>query len=138
MRNLRRKKLEGLFYNYPRNKKALQFKQEKIESLTSSVPSGWKVDVSRNKTHAEPDSFMVNRVALLEKVEEEFKELQERVELVEMLLSLLDDDYKEFVRLKYFEKKRWDVVADELCIGVRTAFRWRDRILEICSPFLTL
>jgi len=138
MRNLQRKKLEGLFYNYPRNKKALQFKQEKIESLTSSVPSGWKVDVSRNKTHAEPDSFMVNRVALLEKVEEEFKELQERVELVETLLSLLDEDYKEFVRLKYFENKRWDVVADELCIGVRTAFRWRDRIFEICSPFLML
>ena len=138
MRNLRRKKLEGLFYNYPRNKKALQFKQEKIGSLTSSVPSGWKLEVLRNKTHTEPDEYMVNRVSLLEKVEEEFKELQERVDLVEMLLSLLDDDYKEFVRLKYFEKKRWDVVADELCIGVRTAFRWRDRILEICSPFLTL
>ena len=138
MRNLRRKKLEGLFYNYPRNKKALQFKQEKIESLTSSVPSGWTIDVSRNKTHAEPDNFMVNRVALLEKVEEEFKELQERVELVETLLSLLDDDYKEFVRLKYFENKRWDVVADELCIGVRTAFRWRDRIHIICSHILAL
>jgi len=137
MRNLRRKKLEGLFYNYPRNKKALQFKQQKIESLTSSVPSGWTIDVSR-KTHAEPDSFMVNRVSLLEKVEEEFKDLQEQVDLVEMLLSLLNDDFKEFVRLKYFESKRWDVVADELCIGVRTAFRWRDRIFEICSPFLTL
>lgn len=137
MRNLRRKKLEGLFYNYPRNKKALQFKQQKIESLTSSVPSGWTIDVSR-KTHAEPDTFMVNRVSLIEKVEDEFKDLQEQVDLVEMLLSLLDDDFKEFVRLKYFENKRWDVVADELCIGVRTAFRWRERILEICSPFLML
>lgn len=138
MRNLRRKALERLFYDYPRNKKALRFKQEKIESLTSFVPSGWTIEVLRNKTHAEPDNFMVNRVALLEKVEEEFKELQEQVDLVEMLLSLLDDDYKEFVRLKYFENKRWDVVADTLCIGVRTAFRWRDRIFEICSPFLTL
>jgi len=137
MRNLQRKKLERLFYSYPRNKKALQFKQQKIESLTSSVQSGWTIDVSR-KTHAQPDSFMVNRVFLIEKVEEEFKDLQEQVELVETLLSLLDDDYKEFVRLKYFENKRWDVVADELCIGVRTAFRWRDRILEICRPFLTL
>ena len=62
MRNLQRKKLEGLFYNYPRNKKALQFKQQKIESLTSSVQSGWTIDVSRKKTHTQPDSFMVNRV----------------------------------------------------------------------------
>ena len=138
MRNLRRKKLEGLFYTYPRNKKALQFKQEKIESLTSSVPSGWNLEVLRNKSHAQPDSFMVNRVSLIEKVEEEFKDLQQQVDLVEMLLSLLDEDFKEFVKLKYFENKRWDVVADSLCIGVRTAFRWRDRILEICSPFLTL
>jgi len=138
MRNLQRKRLERLFYNYPRNKKALQFKQQKIESLISSVQSGWTIDVSHKKTHAQPDSYMVNRVDLLEKVEEEFKELQEQVELVETLLSLLNEDYKEFVKLKYFENKRWDVVADELCIGVRTAFRWRDRILEICGPLLTL
>ena len=138
MRNLQRKKLEGLFYNYPRNKKALQFKQQKIESLTSSVQSGWTIDVSRKKTHTQPDSFMVNRVSLIKKVEGEFKDLQEQVDLVETLLSLLNEDYKEFVKLKYFENKRWDVVADELCIGVRTAFRWRDRIFEICGPFLKL
>ena len=57
MRNLQRKKLEGLFYNYPRNKKALQFKQQKIESLTSSVQSGWTIDVSRKKTHTQPDEY---------------------------------------------------------------------------------
>lgn len=129
-------KIEKLLFDYNLNKNALRFKQEKINSLRDSVKSNWATNVSSGGTHALPDEGMVSKVEFIQKLEAELQELQDKVNFVEAVMGVLDDDLKKLVKLRYFERRPWGAVCGELCVTARTAFNWRRRLFEIGKAFL--
>lgn len=128
--------IEKLLFDYNINKNALRFKQERLNSLRDSVGSNWTINVSSGGSYTLPDESMANKVEFIQKLEAEMQELQEKINFVETVMTVLDDDLKKLVKLRYFERRSWGVVCAELCITARTAFNWRRRLFDICKPFL--
>lgn len=127
--------IEKLLSDYNLNKNALRFKQERLNSLRDSAGSNWTVNVSSGGNYALPDEPMTNKIEFIQKLEAEVQELQEKINFVETVMTVLDDHLKKLVKLRYFEHRPWGVVCDELCIAAKTAFHWRRRLLEICKSF---
>ena len=70
-----------------------------------------------------------NQVEKILQMEERKNSLVNINLLIDELCSCLDDKYKRFVYLKYFQNKNFPSVAVELKIDERTAYRWNKIVL---------
>lgn len=122
------KKAEAEWYNYHQTLKEIAdlreeimnpFKEEQDENV-----GGGKSNLSGSPTE---------RIATRLTTHKQMNYLVEIVDAIEQVYNVLPDDYKNLIRVKYWNKNNrltWDGIALELSVSKRQAMRWRDDIIQ--------
>jgi len=128
--------IEGCLYGYQENMALLEYKCNKLEVIASSDrPSsiiGDKVIKS-----PEYDNAIVNKIAAMNLLREEIVKLKYKTEPITAVLKYLNDDnaMRKILELRYFEKKSWSQVADELHMSMRHVFNKRRELVKLVGKF---
>ena len=119
------KHVESELYHYHDTKKEIE--RLKKDILLSSTPpdltGGGKSNMPGDPT---------GQTATLMVTHRKIEQLERIVEAIESVVSLLPDEKKKLIKLKYWTKPQtltWEGIAKELHVSRRTAINWRDDIV---------
>lgn len=113
--------------------KRKQMRAEEYKQLASSTPSinydGIRVDGTRNL-----EAPFVKWVGKLIDIQEEIKNLQTKLDLLKdeiigVIETLDNEDYKTLLVLRYLNCKPWEDIADKLYTSLSTVKRWHTKAL---------
>lgn len=119
------KHIESEIFDYTETVKRIQQRREEIMMNTSTDEN---VGGGKSNIPSRPTEQLATRLAEDPKLSED----QRIASAIEHVYNLCDDERKKLIRLKYWtrlHKKNWDVIAQELNISKRQAYRWRDEIV---------
>ncbi len=121
------KKAEAEWYDYHKTLKEIA--NLRLEILNPMKEVDENIGGGRNNNNYSPTESIATRLV----THKQLKYLNEVTEAVESVYNALPDEYKELVRLKYWNKKHeltWDGIALKLNVSKRQAMRWRDEIIQ--------
>lgn len=127
-------KTEILLYNYRNFQSAIQSKQDQIRELET---------YGLRKKSADMTSFtggagFVEVKSELEKVEECIEQLKHSIAVTQAFLQITDDalnklqnePYFDIIRMKYFEGRKIEDIAEELRVDVSTVCRNKNKLIN--------
>lgn len=130
------KKTEAEWYNYHHTLKEIARLREEIMNPFDEEPDeNYGGGVNSVRVPGDPTGKMATRLM----TSKQLNYLTEIVEAIEKVYNALPDDYKELVRVKYWNKNKqlnWDGIALELNISKRQAQRWRNEIVQATVELL--
>lgn len=121
------KDTEREWYNYHRTLKEIIDLRESITNPFSDRDQNSGEGKNSVRSIGKPTESGAIRLT----ASKQLKYVTEIAEVIEQVYNALPDDYKNFVRVRYWSGKdqTWREVADKCHINRATAFRWRDRIM---------
>lgn len=126
-------KTEILLYNYNNFKSAIADKKEQIKIISTSG-----VDKkSKSITYFSPGGYY-NSKDEQEKADDQIERLLQSIVTTENFISIIDDSvnkltdepYFDIIRLKYFEKKTREEIAEHFDVDVRTVTRNKNKLIN--------
>lgn len=125
------KKTESEWYNYHHTLKEIARLREEIMYPFDEEINDPTVVAGSNSVRnpGDPTGRMATRLY----TSKQLSYLNEVVEAIEQVYNALPDNYKELVRIKYWNNNNqmtWDGIALKLCVSKRQAIRWRDDIIQ--------
>lgn len=106
-------------------------------SCSPSSSSQTEERVSKSRSTDAPFTKMVHKVIELEEKVEALKEKRDQLqsEIMAVIETLDDEDYKSLLILRYLQDLEWGMVCAKLSIAKTTAMRWhREAIRKIQVP----
>ncbi len=124
--------IEAELYDYPNTVREIeQLRQEIIES--TSTDAG-QPRVQSNRL-SDPTAYKATRLA----TDRRLRHLEEVRDAIERVYQGLDQERKRLVELKYWQNRLTHRgIAEELHIGERTFYRWKDEIIKAIALELGL
>lgn len=128
-------KTEQLLYNYNNFQSAVKDKYEQIENLRQlGLPQK-----SKSITSVSSNMGMINTDNEYEKIENRIEMLKSTILVTSQFIAIIDsaldkisdDPYYDLIRLKYFEEKSREDIADEMGVDVSTITRNKNRLIDI-------
>ncbi|MGY0692972.1 transcriptional regulator [Virgibacillus sp. FSP13] len=124
------KKAEAEWYNYHNTLKEIARLREEIMNPFDEEPDD-NVGGGSNSVRmpGDPTERMATRLT----TSKQLTYLANIIEAIEQVYNALPDNYKELVRVKYWNRNNqltWDGIALELNVSKRQAQRWRDDIIQ--------
>jgi len=128
--------IEGCLYGYQENMALLEYKCNKLEVIASYDRSSSIIGDKVIKS-PEYDNVIVNKIAAMNLLREEIVKLKYKTEPITAVLKYLNDDnaMRKILELRYFEKKSWSQVADELHMSMRHVFNKRRELVKLVGKF---
>jgi DNA-directed RNA polymerase specialized sigma subunit len=128
--------IEGCLYGYQENMALLEYKCSKLEMIASSGQSSLVVG-DRVMKSPDYDDAIVNKITTMNLLREEIVKLKYKTEPITAVLKYLNDDnaMRKILELRYFEKKSWSQVADELHMSMRHVFNKRRELVKLVGKF---
>ncbi len=128
--------IEGCLYGYQENMALLEYKCSKLEMIASSGQSSLVVG-DRVMKSPDYDDAIVNKITTMNLLQEEIVKLKYKTEPITAALKYLNKDnmMRKIIELRYFEKKSWSQVADELHISMRHIFNRRKELVMFIGKF---
>ncbi len=128
--------IEGCLYGYQENMALLEYKCNKLEVIASYDRSSSIIGDKVIKS-PEYDNVIVNKIAAMNLLREEIAKLKYKTEPITAVLKYLNDDnaMRKILELRYFEKKSWSQVADELHMSMRHVFNKRRELVKLVGKF---
>ena len=122
------KDTEAEWYKYHKTLKEIVRLREEIMNPFDDEPD---TNVGGGSNSVRSISKPTENVAIRLNVSKQLSYLTEITEAIEQVYNALPDDYKNFVRVRYWSGKdqTWSAVAEKCHINRATAFRWRDNII---------
>lgn len=120
------KHIESEIFDYTDTVKRIQ---ERREEIMMNASTDENVGGGKSNIPSRPTEQLATRLV----ADLHLGELQRIAGAIEHVYNLCDDDRKKLIRLKYWTRpqtKTWDGIAQELNIGKRQAYRWRDEIVQ--------
>lgn len=102
-----RKKMEEILYSFPRWRLEVVFEEKKFADLFPNITVNYDFPEGTTEVVDSVASTVVKRIGSA-------SEIQKKVKMVNLFLEVLEQEEREFVRLKYFERKNRRQVMDEL------------------------
>lgn len=132
-------KTEILLYNYNNFKDAVKEKRLQIKEVKSH---GLKQRSKSITSFSPGNNFNDKDCEELE--EEKIKQLENSISMTKNLISVIDkaleklrgDEYYEIIRLKYFENKKGDDIAEWFNVEPSTISRNKNRLINILKIYL--
>jgi RinA family phage transcriptional activator len=121
------KKVEAEWYDYHKTLKEIARLREEIMNPFQEVDEN--IGGGRSNQTSSPTERIATRLM----TNKQLKYLTEITEAIEQVYNALPDEYKELVRLRYWNKNNqlsWDGVATKLNVSKRQGMRWRDEIIQ--------
>jgi RinA family phage transcriptional activator len=122
----KRKRIEEALYRYPH-------RQKEIERIRAEIMAPWQeadqnVGGGRSSETGDPTGSVVARLV----EDPRIAEIEHMAGIIEQAYSEQSQDVQRMVRLKYWSGCRRSVTSlcDELHIGERTFYRWRDDFVK--------
>lgn len=133
-------KTEQLLYNYRSFQKAIDDKWEQIEIIQQAGINKKSKDI----TSCNPGSNYIDVKSDMERAEDQIRKLEEMIEKIteyvekvdSALMKISDDPYYDLIRLKYFEEKSREEIAEYLNCDVSTISRNKNRLLNTLKIYL--
>lgn len=82
------------------------------------------------------NSVVENQVINMEQQKQLIKNKEVDVQIIENALTILSEQQRELVKLRYFQGLTQDVVAHQMRIGVKTVYAWSKKILKVLEPLI--
>lgn len=120
------KKTEAEWYNYHHTLREIAKLREEI--MNPFKEEDKNVGGGSSNTISSPTERIATRLT----TSKQLTYLNEVVSAIERVYNSLPNDYKELVRIKYWNKNNrltWEGVATRLNVSERQARRWRDEII---------
>jgi RNA polymerase sigma factor (sigma-70 family) len=127
-------KTEQLLYNYNNFKAAIEEKHEQIQNIQDvGLPQKSKSITSWGGNHTLDTSTDA------EKAEDKIQAIESTIIVTRKFISIIDsalqkisdDQYYEIIRLKYFEEKSREEIAEVLGVDVSTITRNKNRLINV-------
>lgn len=131
------KKTEQLLYNYTRFKKTIKYKKDYINFLKENgLQETNKSFVGTKKPEDNRDNY--DRLDdLIKDLERDIINIEKHVKFIDFCLyNIRSDNYYPLIELKYFQGKTMEFIAEFFDISVPTAYKQRDRLINILKSFL--
>lgn len=132
-------KTEQLLYNYENFKKTIADKHEQIKIIRMvGLPQRSKSITSWTGNHS-MNTLSDNEKAdaKIEQIESSIYKTSEYIEIIETALSKISNDpYFEIIKLKYFEGKTRESIAEELEVDVSTITRNKNRLINVLKIYM--
>lgn len=126
------KKTEAEWYNYHNTLK-------EIAKLREEIMNPFRVDENSGGGKSNIPGKPTESIATRLTTHKQLNYLNEIVEVIEQVYNSLPDNYKELVRLRYWNKSnklQWDGIAIKLNVSAKQAQRWRDEIIQASMELL--
>lgn len=132
-------KTEILLYNYNNFKEAIKEKRTQIKEIRSH---GLKQRSKSITSFSAGNNFDNKYPEELE--EEKIIHLENSIKITKNLISIIDkcleklheDEYYEIIRLKYFEKKKGEEIAEYFDVETSTISRNKNRLINVLKIYL--
>lgn len=132
-------KTEILLYNYNNFQDAIKEKKLQIKEVKSH---GLKQKSKSITTFSAGNNFSNKDHEELE--EEKIIQLENSIKLTKNLISVInksleklhDDEYYEIIKLKYFENKKYEEIAELLEVDISTVSRNKNRLINVLKVYL--
>lgn len=133
-------KTEILLYNYNNFKDAIKEKRLQIKEVKSH---GLK-QKSKSITSFSSGNNFSNQKDHDELEEEKIMQLESSIKITKNLISVIDkaleklhdDQYYEIIKLKYFDKKKSEEIAEYFDIDISTVSRNKNRLINVLKIYL--
>ena len=129
------KHVESEWYNYHQTlKEIVRLREEIMNPFEDEPDTNIGGGVSNVRTPGDPTGQIATRLT----TSKQSRYLTEIVEAIEQVYNALPDNYKELVRIKYWNKNKltWDTISREMHVNRATAMRWRDDIIQATVELL--
>lgn len=132
-------KTEILLYNYNNFQDAIKEKKLQIKEVKSH---GLKQKSKSITSYSSGNSFIDRDYDEAE--EEKIKQLESSIKITKNLISVIDksleklheDTYYDIIKLKYFEKKKGDEIAEYFNVETSTVSRNKNRLINVLKIYL--
>ena len=119
---------EKILYNYNYLKANLEIKLKELHEIQlDDKVSGINYEgVSTYKTYkiSQPvEDIAVLNLEMINSITQNIKKLKSKINSIEMSLSLLSDEEREIIQMKYFDSMNWIQISDKINISERQAHR---------------
>lgn len=124
------KKTEAEWYNYHHTLKEIARLREEIMNPFDEDPD---TNVGGGSNSVRMPGDPTGRMATRLNTSKQLNYLNEIVEAIEQVYNALPDNYKNLVRIKYWNKNNkltWEGIAREIHVSRRQAIYWRDEIIH--------
>lgn len=120
------KHIEAELYNYHDTKKEIARLREQI--MYGSTQQDENIGGGRSSEPGRPTERIATRLL----THKTLRNLEEITEAIENVYNSLENEQQNIIRLRYWNKpsKDWDYIADACCMGRRTAFNYREMIVN--------
>lgn len=128
--------IEGCLYGYQENMVLLEYKRSKLEMIASSGQSSLIIGDKVMKS-PDYDDAIVNKITTMNLLREEISKLKYKTEPIEAVLKYLNKDnvMRKIIELRYFERKSWSQIADELHMSMRHIYNKRKELVSLVGNF---
>lgn len=132
-------KTEILLYNYNNFQDAIKEKKLQIKEVKSH---GLKQKSKSITSFSSGNNFINKDYDEME--EDKIKDLENSMKLTKNLISTIDksleklhdDEYYEIIKLKYFENKKYEEIAELLEVDISTVSRNKNRLINVLKVYL--
>ena len=119
---------EKILYNYNYLKANLEIKLKELHEIQlDDGVSGINYEgVSTCKTYkiSQPvEAAAILNLEMINSITQNIKKLKSKINSIEMSLSLLSDEEREIIQMKYFDSMNWIQISDKINISERQAHR---------------
>jgi len=133
-------KTEILLYNYNNFQDAIKEKRKQIKEVKSY---GTKEKSKSITFYSTANSFSDTKDEE-ERIEEKIAQLEKSILITKNLISVIDssleklqdDQYYEIIKLKYFENKKYEEIAEYFKIDISTVSRNKNRLINVLKIYL--
>lgn len=131
------KKTERLLYNYNKFKKSIEYENEYINFIQENGLQ----EKSKNFVGIKIIIENKDRAEILEDlIKEATKRIiftQKCIDFIDLALkNIEDDEYYELIKLKYFDRKSMEYIAEYFDTSVQTVYKHKTRLLKSLHSFL--
>lgn len=82
------------------------------------------------------NSVVENQVINMEQQKQLIKNKEVDVQIIENALTILSEQQRELVKLRYFQGLTQELVSAQMKIGVKTVYAWSKKILKVLEPLI--
>jgi Cu2+-containing amine oxidase len=127
-------KTEILLYNYTNFKNAIDQKFQQIEVIKEEglIEKSKSITSYVNNAYYESTNDYHKAEEMIESIYKAIRETQKYIDRIDAALKHIQDDpYFDIIRLKYFEGKTREELADHFYVDVRTISRNKNRLINL-------